>query len=955
MAGDDDARRATGTRWFDVEQGSPPATADIDSEASSPPATIEPAPDGGGNGTGGVDTRWDNQDRLPWPPPVKPPRDPNVDRWIRTAVDVAVVAVCAFFVFLQLGPSNLFADTTPAGGDMGAHVWGPAYLRDVLLPSGQIAGWSQDWYAGFPAYQFYMVVPSLVIVALDLGLEGWAALVPLTAAVAAGSMAVASWDRPRRRRWLLVAAGVALLCVGMPYGVAFKLVSISGVVSMPLAAYLFGRLSGLRFPGPAALAVASLPFLFYRGFTIYGGNLPSTLAGEFAFSMSLSLGLVYLGVLFRGFETGRHRAPAAVLLALTGLCHLIPAFWVLGVTGIAVLLRWRRSTAAVLPCAVIALGGVCFGLAGAGLLLLGWIAGVAAVLLALSALLLVAALWLANQSARWLTPVFLVGGLLSAFWVVPFYLRRSYLNDMGWEKLPHPNPETGTVGFGEWIEHLLPSDTPENDLRWAFALAAIGLGVSLALRIRPGIFLGLAAVGTGMAFWLVPQGRLWNARVLPFYYLAVILLACLAVVEVVRLVAELIQPRREPGVQLGAGAVASLLVVTLIYVGLPIGVVPGSERLEQGGFGWPDFSPVQLEATPESFVPSWADWNYSGYERKDSYREYYEIVTTMGQLGEDRGCGMSLWEYHSDLNRYGTPMALMLLPYWTDGCIGSMEGLYFEASATTPYHFMMQTELSAAPSSAQRDMPYGGFDITRGVQHMQLMGVRYYLASSPQAMQAAGTQPDLTQVASSGPWVVYEVAESDPVIGLINEPVVIEGAGDNQHDWLEQPRDASGRFFGPSLQWFLDPQRWPVLLAADGPPAWQRTEMTDGVLDQPEERPIPLAEISDIDTESDPQRISFDVDREGSPVLVKASYFPNWQVDGALGPWRVAPNLMVVVPTEEHVELHWESTSVEWLAYALTGLGLVGVVWLVRRGAYRFRTVASPPVPTPGPPPPVHD
>ena len=42
-------------------------------------------------------------------------------------------------------------------------------------------------------------------------------------------------------------------------------------------------------------------------------------------------------------------------------------------------------------------------------------------------------------------------------------------------------------------------------------------------------------------------------------------------------------------------------------------------------------------------------------------------------------------------------MALMLLPYWTDGCIGSMEGLYFESSATTPYHFLNQSELSEAP------------------------------------------------------------------------------------------------------------------------------------------------------------------------------------------------------------------------------------------------------------------
>ena len=57
-------------------------------------------------------------------------------------------------VIWGLGPSEIFVDSTPTGGDMGAHVWGPAFLRDELLPSWQIRGWSPDWYAGFPAMHF---------------------------------------------------------------------------------------------------------------------------------------------------------------------------------------------------------------------------------------------------------------------------------------------------------------------------------------------------------------------------------------------------------------------------------------------------------------------------------------------------------------------------------------------------------------------------------------------------------------------------------------------------------------------------------------------------------------------------------------------------------------------------------------------------------------------------------
>ena len=91
---------------------------------------------------------------------------------MRRTVDWLVVAGCVLFAFLNLHPAQILNSAVPAGGDMGAHVWGPAFLRDHLLTDGRLSGWTPDWYAGFPAYQFYMVVPSLLIVALDVGVFG---------------------------------------------------------------------------------------------------------------------------------------------------------------------------------------------------------------------------------------------------------------------------------------------------------------------------------------------------------------------------------------------------------------------------------------------------------------------------------------------------------------------------------------------------------------------------------------------------------------------------------------------------------------------------------------------------------------------------------------------------------------------------------------------------------------
>jgi len=60
-------------------------------------------------------------------------------------------------------PHLLFRNTTPSGGDMGAHVWQPAYIAITSCPL-RLTGWTPDWYAGFPAMVFYFPCPSLAIV-----------------------------------------------------------------------------------------------------------------------------------------------------------------------------------------------------------------------------------------------------------------------------------------------------------------------------------------------------------------------------------------------------------------------------------------------------------------------------------------------------------------------------------------------------------------------------------------------------------------------------------------------------------------------------------------------------------------------------------------------------------------------------------------------------------------------
>jgi len=318
-------------------------------------------------------------------------------------------------------------------------------------------------------------------------------------------------------------------------------------------------------------------------------------------------------------------------------------------------------------------------------------------------------------------------------------------------------------------------------------------------------------------------------------------------------------------------------------------------------------------------VSSWASWNYSGVEAKASYPEYRDLIETMASLGKRFGCGRAFWEYSADLNRFGTPMALMLLPYWTGGCIGSQEGLFFEASATTPYHFLTQAELSTAPSDPQVGLPYGSVDVPLGVRHLQLLGVKFLMASTPDVIKAADRDPSLTKVASSGPWPpggggtakttwsIYLIHPSPVVTGLRHLPVVVPGIDKSSDSWK-----------AANVAWFLHPGRWAIPMAASGPAAWP----VGSTATRQSPRIVPT-KVSHVQLGT--AGVSFDVGALGRPVLVRVSYYPRWQASGATGPYRVSPNLMVVVPTSHHVVLSYGASAIDLVGALVTLAGLLAL------------------------------
>jgi hypothetical protein len=260
--------------------------------------------------------------------------------------------------------------------------------------------------------------------------------------------------------------------------------------------------------------------------------------------------------------------------------------------------------------------------------------------------------------------------------------------------------------------------------------------------------------------------------------------------------------------------------------------------------------------------------------------------------------------------------------------------------------------MSKQSSNPVRELRYDDNNAALGVRYLQELGVRYYMGFTPEAVREASAQPALREIARSGPWVIYQVESSDLVVPLSIQPVVVDSRVDADSTMAHED-DAKERWLEIGTSWFQNPNDWVALPAADGPKEWQRIPVGidfDRRIGEPDDasrrvdvvtprEPITVVN-TDVAVVSDVVQgrssVSFRVDKIGTPVLVRTSYFPNWGVSGAKGPYRVAPNMMVVVPTNNEVKLSFGWSFLDVLAYLLT---IAGVVVLVRwRRANRSAT-----------------
>ena len=498
-------------------------------------------------------------------------------------------------------------------------------------------------------------------------------------------------------------------------------------------------------------------------------------------------------------------------------------------------------------------------------------------------------------------PVLAVSAALGAFWFIPFL---AYSGELGHGAPFTVAPLLGTylASLPIWAELLL------------IPLALLGAVACVARRSTLGMALAgltvLALVGSfTLAHWSVgsiedQRTAAWLAgRLIPLFELGLVLVAAIGVSTLVALVAPL---WRSGGITI----VALTVLVTIGALGINGGWLPGSSISPSFGTSgavadndWLGIVHVQTNS-----LPTVARISFGGYQKMATWPQYREIVGEVGRVTQRHGCGRFLTE--ADVRgSYGSVFEFALLPYWTDGCATTIGGGNpIEDSWTGTLADQAQAALSGRSGHIE-SVPYPAADEHAGVTALGSLGVRYLMVFTPSIVMAAQADHRLSEVGQAGVWHIFEVRGTSLVTTLRRNPRVVPGS----------VSESFSKWNATAAKWMLS--EGTPRPAAGGPADWPRSTTSPDLATK-----LPRARVSNVTTTR--TSISFDVSRTGVPVVVAASYFPWWRADGAEGPWRIAPNELVVVPTAHHVTLTVGPRTIDAVARTITALGIAGLVGL---------------------------
>ena len=689
-------------------------------------------------------------------------------------------------ILVLLRVDLIFLDNTPTGGDMGAHVVPIKYFIENFASNFKINGWSNDWFAGYPLYFFYFPFPAILTYLFNLII---------------------------------------------PYGVAFKLMVAGSIVLIIYSIekllrkedYLFSHI-GIG---------AGLMFALTESFTIYGGNLASTLAGQFSFTYSLAF--ANLAIYYITKSNNRYKIPiSSFFLALCLLSHLIPFILYLPAYSIYWIINKEKIQLKILS-------------------------------------------------------IFLFSSLVTRF-VVPLIYNLEFTTNMSY------TPYTRVKDL------IKPDILPYTFFLLLFLFGSFNFKKLKVYKIFS-IFEFYLLIISIILYFYVPEGALWNGRLVPFFNLGIIIVFFKMLDYLLNEILEFQQGKLIIKLLILSSIVGCLyifydkwieyskykLFILSIILLVSLGVILFYNSL----YKLFSLGISVLIISSISFLPHWVNWNFTGYEGKTDWQEIEELYSTLNNLPP----GRIMWEPNSDLNKYGTPMVLMTIPLFTEHT--SMEGLYFDSSITTPFHFIAVSGLSEKPSNPVGGLSYINNDFKKGVQYLKDLGVDYFISYTESITDKAINSIDLELLFVSEPFSVFKIETNK--IELVNQSLEIFP----RISFYE--RTISSIFRNTEYENFFE-QSYNNFRYLD---EYRIIELPEGIIVNSSNDAELI--IDNLIISSD--EIKFTTNKPNELHIVKVSYFPNWKLDKGLGPYRISPSFMSIVPYENNVSLSFERSNIETYSF----------------------------------------
>jgi hypothetical protein len=331
-----------------------------------------------------------------------------------------------------------------------------------------------------------------------------------------------------------------------------------------------------------------------------------------------------------------------------------------------------------------------------------------------------------------------------------------------------------------------------------------------------------------------------------------------------------------------------------------------------------------------SYIPFWIKWNYEGLEGKTTWSEFRNTLEEMANLNES---GRIVVEYSATYNKYGSPRVFEVSPVFTNKSV--MEGLLLESSLTFPFYFYMQKEIAETTWWPGFPIKYPDFNLTSGADHLKLYNVKYYLVSSEKVKGEIKNNSRYQFLKEVNGFHFYQLNLNSKYVELSkNEPILVVTDNWKQisYDWF------SMGYLEVPLVFVTKPDEYDIqhfrIFVLDKPfQIPNKTVFNTSLLSEALKESKPINVSCKIDEKISEEEILISTNCIDKPIIVKVSYFPNWQVSGAKKVYLISPNLMMIFPEENDVRIFYGDLFVDKIANFIS---LSTVFFLIFYSTFKF-------------------